>query len=148
MYWNSEDVLDFAEYEIDPYNFFQFFFELPLLTRTIIGIIFLASFLTKETFASPAAIAIPDKYAAEVATAILNDGGNAVDVAVAVGFHGRDPGAPVALARHLRALAVLALVPLNLDVLRFGLGLGSDTTTRYIRLDLDCIFGMYRRSHL
>ena len=33
-----------------------------------------------------AAIAIPDKYGAQVAEAILRDGGNAVDAAVAVGF--------------------------------------------------------------
>ncbi|MEM9208364.1 MAG: gamma-glutamyltransferase [Pseudomonadota bacterium] len=33
-----------------------------------------------------AAIAIPDKYGADVAKAVLNDGGNAIDAAVAVGF--------------------------------------------------------------
>ena len=57
-----------------------------MLTRFTIAILLLASFLAKEAFASPAAIAVPDKYAAEVATSILKDGGNAVDVAVAVAF--------------------------------------------------------------
>ena len=57
-----------------------------MLTRFTIAILLLPSFLAKEAFASPAAIAVPDKYAAEVATSILKDGGNAVDVAVAVAF--------------------------------------------------------------
>ncbi len=57
-----------------------------MLTRFTIVILLLVSFLAKETFASSAAIAVPDKYAAEVATSILKDGGNAVDVAVAVAF--------------------------------------------------------------
>ena len=64
------------------------FFESPLLTRFTIAILLLVSFLAKETFASSAAIAVPDKYAAEVATSILKDGGNAVDVAVAVAIEG------------------------------------------------------------
>ncbi len=57
-----------------------------MLTRFNIGIFFLLSFLPIKTLASTAAIAVPDKYAAQVATTILRDGGNAVDVAVAVAF--------------------------------------------------------------
>ncbi|MED5420559.1 MAG: gamma-glutamyltransferase, partial [Pseudomonadota bacterium] len=41
---------------------------------------------TPATAIRPAAIAIPDPYAADVAEAILRQGGNAVDAAVATGF--------------------------------------------------------------
>ena len=57
-----------------------------MLRRFTIAILLLVSFLAKETFASSAAIAVPDKYAAEVAISILKEGGNAVDVAVAIAF--------------------------------------------------------------
>ena len=57
-----------------------------MLTRFNIGIFFLLSFLPIKTLASTAAIAVPDKYAAQVATTVLRDGGNAADVAVAGAF--------------------------------------------------------------
>jgi len=39
-----------------------------------------------ETVEQTAAVAIPDKYGAQVAEDVLRAGGNAVDAAVAVGF--------------------------------------------------------------
>lgn len=46
----------------------------------------LAALLTAPLRGAPAAIAIPDSHGAEVAEAVLRDGGNAVDAAVATAF--------------------------------------------------------------
>lgn len=58
------------------------------LKRLFIGSILLSSFLLNPTWANAnyAAVAMPDKYSAQVAKQILQQGGNAVDAAVASAF--------------------------------------------------------------
>ncbi|MBU3673082.1 MAG: gamma-glutamyltransferase [Sinobacteraceae bacterium] len=54
---------------------------LPLVVYAL-----LASFFAAPLRAGPAAIAIPDSHGAEVAEAVLREGGNAIDAAVATAF--------------------------------------------------------------
>jgi gamma-glutamyltranspeptidase len=57
-----------------------------LWPRTLFVCALLASLFAAPLRGAPAAIAIPDSHGAEVAEAVLRDGGNAVDAAVATAF--------------------------------------------------------------
>ena len=60
--------------------------EFKMIARITVYTILLTASLSIRTHCAPAAVAVPDKYAADVAAKILMAGGNAIDVAVAVGF--------------------------------------------------------------